>query len=73
MHRLKKWGHMSVLLEVSLLPDVCECMYRGRPFVEMPMGPDVLTGPRGGTHRDRGSNIPTQRYYRYRFMHADLF
>ena len=34
------------------------------------MGSGVPTGPRGGAHRARGSNIPTQRYHRYRVMHA---
>ena len=33
--------------------------------MEMPMGLGVPTGPRGGTHRDRGSNIQTLRYHRY--------
>ena len=49
------------------------CMYRGRPFVEMPMGMGVPTGPRGGTHRDRGSNIPTPRYKRHRVSHAGSY
>ena len=33
-------------------------------------GIGVPTGPRGGTHRDRGSNIPTPRYHRYSVNHA---
>ena len=31
------------------------------------------TGPRGGTHQDCGSNIPTQLYHRYRVTHAGLY
>ena len=34
------------------------------------MGSGVPTGPRGGTRRDRGSNIPTPRYQRHRVTHA---
>ena len=50
------------------------CMYRYRStFVEMPMGSGVPTGPRGGNHRDRGSNIPTPRYHRYHVTHADTY
>ena len=45
---------------------VCMC-------VEMPMGSGVPTGPRGGTHRDRGSNVPTPRYHRYRVTHAGSY
>ena len=41
--------------------------------MEMPMGSGVPTGPRGGTHRDRGSNIPTQRYQRHRVTHAGSY
>ena len=37
------------------------------------MGSGVPTGPRGGTHRDRGSNIPTQRYHRYRVTHTGSY
>ena len=33
----------------------------------------VPTGPRGGTHRDRGSNIPTPQYRRYRVTHAGSY
>ena len=36
----------------------------------MPMGSGVPTGPRGGTHRARGSNIPIPQYHRYRVTHA---
>ena len=32
--------------------------------MDMPMGSGVPTGPRGGTYRDGGSNIP------YRVTHA---
>ena len=31
------------------------------------------TGPRGGTHRDCGSNILTPRYHRYRVTHAGSY
>ena len=34
------------------------------------MGKGDPTGPRGGTHRNRGSNIPTPRYQRHRVTHA---
>ena len=33
----------------------------------------VPTGPRGGTHRARGSNIPTPQYHRYRVTHAGSY
>ena len=33
-------------------------------------GPGVPTGPRGGTHQDCGSNIPTPQYQRHRVTHA---
>ena len=50
------------------------CMYVQRlPFVEMPMGSGVPTGPRGGTHWARGSNISTPRCHRYRVTHADPY
>ena len=50
------------------------CMYVQRsPFVEMPMGSSVPTGPRGGTHRARGSNIPTPRYHRHRVTHTGSY
>ena len=39
------------------LDQLARCMFVQRsPFVEMPMGSGVPTGPRGGTHRDRRSN-----------------
>ena len=31
------------------------------------------TEPREGTHRDRGSNIPSRQYHRYRATHAGLY
>ena len=31
------------------------------------------TGPRGDTHRDRGSNVPTQRYQRYHVTLAGTY
>ena len=37
------------------------------------MGSGVPTGPRGGTHQDRGSNIPTPQHHRYRVTHADPY
>ena len=37
------------------------------------MGSGVTTGPRGGTHGARGSNIPTPRYHRYRVTHAGSY
>ena len=37
------------------------------------MGLDIPTGPRGGTHRAHGSNIPTPRYDRYRVNHAAAY
>ena len=37
------------------------------------MGSGVPTGPRGGTHRDRGSNIPTPRYQWHRVTHAGSY
>ena len=37
------------------------------------MGLGVPAGPRGGTHRDRGSNIPTPRYDRYRVTHSGSY
>ena len=47
------------------------CMYVCRSvFVEMPMGLGVPTVLRGGTHRARGSNIPTTRHQRYHITHA---
>ena len=39
----------------------------------MPMGFGVSSGPRGGTHRDRGSNVPTPRYHRYYVTHAGSY
>ena len=48
-------------------------VWKGSPVVEMPIGSGVPTGPRGGTHRDRGSNIPTPRYHRYRVTHAGSY
>ena len=33
----------------------------------------VPTGPGGGTHRARGSNIPTPRYHRHRVTHAGSY
>ena len=41
--------------------------------MEMPMGSGIPTGPRGGTHRACGSNIPTLRYHRYRVTHAGSY
>ena len=38
--------------------------------MEMPVEMSGPTGPRGGTHRDRGSNVPTPRYHRYHVTHA---
>ena len=53
---------------------VIVCMYVWRPpFVEMPMGSGVPTGPRGESHRARGSNIPTLRYHQYRVTHAGSY
>ena len=37
------------------------------------MGLGVPTGPRGGTHRACGSNIPTPRYQRHRVTHAGSY
>ena len=43
------------------------------PFVEMPMGSGIPTGPRGRTHRDRRPNVPTPRYHQYRVMDAGSY
>ena len=37
------------------------------------MGLGVPTGPRGGIHRARGSNIPTPQYQRHRVTHAGSY
>ena len=37
------------------------------------MGSGVPAGPRGGTHQDRGSDIPTPWYHRYRVTHAGSY
>ena len=37
------------------------------------MGLGVPTGPRGGTHRALGSNIPTPRYQRHRVTHIGSY
>ena len=37
------------------------------------MGSGVPTGPRGGTHRAHGSNIPTPWYLRHRVTHANSY
>ena len=37
------------------------------------MGLSVPTGPRGGTHRARESNIPTPRYQRHRVTHTGSY
>ena len=39
----------------------------------LPIGLAVPTGPRGGTHRDHGSNIPNPRYHRYRVTHTGSY
>ena len=36
------------------------CMYRGLPLWRFPWRKGVPTGPRRGTHRDHGSNVPTR-------------
>ena len=36
--------------------------------MELPMGRGDPTGPRGGTHRNRGSNIPTPRHSRWNIL-----
>ena len=41
--------------------------------MKMPMGSGIPTGPRGGTHWSRGSNIPTPRYHRHRVTHAGSY
>ena len=43
------------------------------PFVELPIATGDPTGPKGGIHRDRRSNIPTSRYHRYRVTHAGSY
>ena len=37
------------------------------------MGSGVPTEPRGGSHRDRGSNIPAPRYHLYCITHTDSY
>ena len=51
----------------------CALYVQRSPFVEIPMRLGVPTGPRGGTHRDRGSNVPTPRYHRYRVTQAGSY
>ena len=38
--------------------------------MELPIATGDPIGPRGGTHRARGSNIPIPRYHRYHITHA---
>ena len=37
------------------------------------MGSGGPTGRRGGTHRNRGSDVPTPRYHRYHVPHAESY
>ena len=41
--------------------------------MELPIVTGDPTGPRGGIHLDRGSNIPTPRYHQYRVTHAGSY
>ena len=41
--------------------------------MELPMESGGPIGPRGGTHQDCGSNIPTPRYHRYHVTHAGSY
>ena len=41
--------------------------------MELPIATGDPTGPRGGTHGDHGSNIPTPWYHQYRVTHAGSY
>ena len=49
------------------------CMYRGCPYVEWPIAMAAPNGPRGGTHRNRRSNVPTPQYHVYRVTPAGSY
>ena len=41
--------------------------------MEFPIATGVPTGPGGGTHRERGSNVPTPWFHRYCVTHAGSY
>ena len=54
---------------------IVPCMYVCKKVAlrGVPMGSGVPTGPRGGTHRNRRSNIPTPQFQRHRVTHAGTY
>ena len=49
------------------------CLYRGRPSWRSSWDWAFQLGQRGGTNRNRGSNVLTQRYHRYRVTLAGSY